>query len=286
MASPTIPTYPNNNPIIVEMLSKELVRNLDKYHIVLNWCNRKYEWDIKSLHDTVRVQTMPDINYGSGTTAWNTIAETSFTITNETLVINQLAQVNVPIADQTQLLSNFDQISKVANRLAYGLADTYEKFAINTALSWALIANKLYTWAWVALTSATIFKYMDEMRVRFSTNNVYWKIAVFLKPAIASLIRQSSVFDGFREWMLFRNESAMTSYVGRFAWMEIYETNNIPTNQILAMDMEAVNFAEQVSRIDVRDKDNAFTKSILWEALYGAKVFAENSKRIVTLDYA
>lgn len=286
MASPVVPTYPNNNPIVVEQLSKELIRNLDKYHIVLNWVNRKYEWEIKSMHDTVRVQTMPNINYGSWTTAGNSIAETNFTIANETLVINQLAQVNVPIADQTQLLSNFDQISKVWDRLAESLADTHEKFVINLALAWALAWNKLYAGAWVALTKDNIYQYMDEMRVKLSQNNVYWKVAAFVKPTIASLIRLSPVFDWFREGMSFRNEKERQAFVGFFAWMEVYETNNIQTNQILSLDMEAVNFAEQISRIDIRQKTDAFTSNVLGEDLYGWKVFAENSKRIATLDYA
>jgi hypothetical protein len=86
---------------------------------------------------------------------------------------------------------------------------------------------------------------------------------LFVKPAIASLIRQSSLFDGFREGLDVRK----AGFVGRMAGFEIYETNNVGS-YMLAMDRDSVHFVAQRTGYKETEETDAFSWNILGEMAY------------------
>ena len=278
MARVTI--YGGNTTILVDLLQKETIRLLDEKLVVTPRANRDYEWELKQQGDTVRVQTFPNVTYSSGTTAGADITESSFTVTSETLQADKLAQLNIPVADIEQIQANIDLFSKLANRIAFAMAKVYEQFVIATAVAGA--GEKLHSGSAVGLTKSNIHQYIEEMRVALSDNSFMDDAALFVTPSVASLIRQSSLFDGFREGLDVRQNG----WVGRMSGFQIYESILIPSTQMLALGRNCVHFVEQMGKTDFRDAPNGFRTQVISELVYGGKVFTEMAKGICTLLYA
>lgn len=265
-----------NNTIIKEnLLAREVVRLLDKQFVVMPWANTMYEGEIKMQGDTVSIQTFPNISWSSGTTAGASITASTFTITKETLTVDQLATFRVKVSNIEEIQSNLSIATKVAERMAYGQADLLEQFVISLASAGADSGNKLGAYA-VALTSSTVITAIEAMRVKLAENNAFSNAALFVRPAIASLLRQSPYHDGFREGLT-KRESA--TYVWPIAGFEVYESNNIG-KYMLALDKDSVHFAAQWIGFKTTEETDAFSSNILGEVAYGGKVCTENGKRI------
>lgn len=264
------------NTIIKEsLLAKEVTRLLDKELVVAPRANTTYEWYVKGQGDTVSIQTFPNISWSSGTTAWTDISLSTFTITKDQLVVDQLAQFGVAVTNLEEIQSNLSLREQVANRMMYGQKDTMDQFIISKALA-AAVAWSYVSWDYsTALTKDTVYAALETIRVALSTRNAFDQAAVFVKPAIASLIRQSSLFDGYREGLDVRKNA----FVGRMSGFEIYETNNVGS-YILAMDKNSVHFAAQWIGFKTTEAEKGFRHNILWEMAYWAKVCTENAKRI------
>lgn len=272
--------YGGNTTILVDLLQKETIRLLDEKLVVTPRANRDYEGQLQQQGDTVRVQTFPNVTYSSGTTAGADITESSFTVTSETLQADKLAQLNIPVADIEQIQANIDLFSKLADRIAFAMAKVYEQFVIYTAVAGA--GTTLYSTGAVTISKSNIHQYIEEMRVALSENNFMDDAALFVTPNVASLIRQSSLFDGFREGLDVRRNG----FVGRMSGFQIFESNLIPANKMLALGRNCVHFVEQMGKTDFRLAPNGFRTQVISEIIYGWKVFTENAKGIATLLYA
>jgi len=196
------------------------------------------------------------------------------------LQADKLAQLNIPVADIEQIQANIDLFSKLANRIAFAMAKVYEQFVIATAVAGA--GEKLHSGSAVGLTKSNIHQYIEEMRVALSDNSFMDDAALFVTPSVASLIRQSSLFDGFREGLDVRQNG----WVGRMSGFQIYESILIPSTQMLALGRNCVHFVEQMGKTDFRDAPNGFRTQVISELVYGGKVFTEMAKGICTLLYA
>jgi len=108
------------------------------------------------------------------------------------------------------------------------------------------------------LTKDTVYAAIESMRVKLSERNAFNQAALFVKPATASLIRQSALFDGFREGLDVRKEG----FVGRMSGFEIYETNNIGS-YMLAMDKDSIHFVAQWTGYKETQETDAFSSNIL-----------------------
>lgn len=277
----SLPLQWANTVITADLLQKEVIRKLRAKHIVVNLANTKYEWELKQQGDTVRVITFPRINFSSGTTAWADITASTYTPTSETLTADQLDQVRIEIADLQRIVSNIDDMALLADEIAYSMNEIYERFVIGLAVAWALTANKLYEgWA-VTLTKDNVYQYVDEMAVRLQEENAWEDTSLIVTPNVASLIRRSPLFDWYREWLDVRKNWM----IWRMSTFEIYRSNYIPANKMLAMDKNSVHFVEQMTGMKTTPAEKGFRTNILSEIVFGWKVFAENSKRICTLKY-
>lgn len=269
------------NTIIKEnILVKETIRLLDKRFVIVDWANTQFEGTISQQGDTVSVQTFPRISFTTGSTAWADITASSFTITKETLTIDELQQLRVPVTNLQEIQSNLNLLQKIGEQIAYSMRDKMEQHVIATVKTGAW--SKLNESSAVTLSASNIYANVEEIRVVLAQNNVYSQCALFVDPMVASLIRQSPVFDGFREGLDVRKEA----FVWRIAGFEVYESNNIQSKHIVAMDRDAVHFAVQWTGYDERKEPKGFTTNVISEFVMWAKVFTENAKRIVTKKYA
>lgn len=270
------------NTIIKEtLLAREVTRLLNKELVVAPRANTSYEGLIKWQGDTVSIQTFPNIAWASGTTAWNDITLSTFTITKDQLVIDQLATFGVAITNLEEIQSNLSLRNEVAKTMMYTQKDTLDQFVISKALA-AAVAGGYVLWDYsTALTKDTVYAALEAMRVALSGRNAFDQAAVFVSPAIASLVRQSPLFDGFREGL----DARKNAFVGRMSGFEIYETNNI-WKYMLAMDRNSVHFAAQWTGFKTAEAPQGFRANILWEMAYWAKVCTENAKRTQVYYYS
>lgn len=268
------------NTIIKEnLLVKETIRLLDKQFVILPWANTEFEGEIKQQGDTVSVQTFPRIQHTDGTRADDVIAESPFTIKKETMTIDTLKVVNVPVGDLEEIQSNLNLLQKVAEQIRYDMKDKMDKFIADKAIAGAHTSNKLNTAEATLMNKDTAYALVEEMAVRMDEENVPdGERGLFLRPKMISLLRQHPMWDGFREG----NQVRRNGKVGEIAGFEVMKTNNTPDDIMLAMDKDSVHFAAQWVGFDTRKPTNAFKTNILSAFAMGAKVFDENSKRIVT----
>ncbi len=272
------------NTIIKEnILVKQVIALLDKQFTMSEWANREFEGEITQQGDTVSVQTFPRISFTTGTTAGADITATTFTITKETLVIDTLQQVLVTVTNLEEIQSNLALREKIGSQIMYSMRNVIDGYVSYVAITGALTGNKLHEGSAATADKTTIHALIEEMRVALASNNAFQQAALFVEPAIASLIRQSSLFDGFREGL----DARIEGYVGKMSGFLIYETNNLAVaKKMLAMDKDSVHLAVQWTGYDERKEPKGFRTNILSEFVMGSKVFSENSKRIATLKYA
>ena len=263
-----------------DVLQKETIRLLDKNLVIQPWANTKWEGEIKKQGDTVTVQTVPNVTFATGGTAGADITEQNLTITGENLVVDQVAQLNIAMTDIEKMQSNLDLEDKIAERIAYAQADLYDSYIIGKHTD-ALAGNEI---TGVTLTTANVYEKIEDMRTKLEGQNVSFgegKVALFVLPEVASLIRQSSNFDGYREGEMRRNKNA----VGLFAGFEVYTSNNVPAGFMVALNRESIAFASQITNFDIREATEGFRSHIIAELVYGAKVFTECAKSICTTAY-
>lgn len=262
-----------NTIIVKDFLTKETIDLLDRKVVVVPRANRKFEGQLKIQGDTVTVQTFSRIALTTGGTAGDDITGTEFVITAENLTVSQVGQILTPIKDWEEIRSNLDLQSEVAKQFAYSLAQEYDKHICQVALAGA--GNSIST---VALSKSNIYAEVNAMRVLLSEDDAMDEAALFVSPAISSLIRQAPERDGFREWAMVRENG---SYVGTRAGFRIFETNCSELGlYLLAFDKTAVNFVEQMMKLDFREEAKGFRTNMLLETLYQAKVFTNNANRI------
>lgn len=273
------------NTIIKEnILVKEVIRLLGHRFNLLEWTNKEFEGVISQVGDTVSVQTFPRISFTTGTTAGADISATNFTIAKETLIIDQLMQLMVPVSNLEEIQSNLNLRKQIAEQFVYSMKQKMESYASYIAMSQALTANKLHdARPGSAVTKSNIYAAFEEARVTLSTLNAFSSdSAAFVTPSIASLVRQAPEFDGFREGL----DARIEGYVGKLSGFKIFETNNLSlSGRMLFMEKNAVHFAVQWTGMDERKEPKGFRTNILAEFAMGCTVFDENSNRIVTYRY-
>lgn len=271
------------NTIIKEnLLAQETVRLLDNKFVIAPFANTMYEWEIKQRGDTVSIETFPNIFWASATTAGETISSSAFVVTKDQLVIDQLATFWAKYSSLEDIQSNLPLASKIANRMVYGQDELIEKFIVKTAVAGAHEDNILWDLS-VALTASTVAAAVEAVRTALEEQNVdVTNSALFVAPKIASIIRQSSYFDGFKEWLDVRR----TGLVGRIAGLDVYVSNNIGYKCMLAMDRDSVHFAAQRTGFSDEKLIGAFSRQVSGEMAYGAKVCTENTKRIALYYYS
>jgi len=267
------------NTITMEnKLQKEIIRHLNVATIIYPFASTKYEGELKKSGDTVTVQMMPSVTWTTGATAGGDIAITDMTMTKENFQITKVAVIGYKIADIEKVRANIDVMSELAANIAIGRAELVDSEVISNYTN-ALTANKLHESAAVTLTKANIYSYLEEMSVQLDTQNVPSENRVlFVTPANASLIRQAPEFDGTKEGLDVR----LKGFVGMMSGFKILKTNNAPANHLVAFDRNSINMVAQMTKFKITDSPNGFYAKLLWEMVYDSKVFAENSKRIVT----
>jgi len=263
-----------NTIVVADLLQSKILDTLDKTLVAKRFANTEFEWQLKTQGTTVRVPIFPDVDWVTGWTAGATIAQTDFTVTSDTLTVAQVAQVNKHIQDFEEVRSNISLRGQLADRMAYGLADTFDIHILAIADSGA--GNVLTD----GITGKTdVYEAIENMGVALDDDNVSSNDRVlFVTPKVASYIRQAGIFDGVDEGLKVR----VTGYIGQVWGFAVVKTNNLPAGKIIGMRKGAVHFVSQMQKMRMVAQTDALGYNFLGEALYQAKVFSPLADAIVT----
>lgn len=262
-----------NTIILKDLLMKETLVLLQPLLAIVPFANRDYEGTLKQSGDTVTVQIFPNLTITTGGTAGADITSQYFVITSEDLKVDQVAQANYTITNAEELKTNLNLRSEVAKGLALALAKEYDSYLAKIIVAGA--GNAVST---AALTKSNIYAEVEKMRVLIEDDNANDEHILFIRPEIASLVRQSPEFDGFKEGFDLRLKGIVSSM---YAGFKVISTTQVPANVMFAIDRNSVNFVEQMKGMKITEAEKGFRYNMLLETLYVGKVFTANDDRIV-----
>jgi hypothetical protein len=277
-----------------DLLQKETIRLLDKKSVFMPHANTKYEGEIRRVGDTVTVQTFPNVVLGA-TTPGGVIADQDFTITAENLTAGTSKGLRITVTDIDEAISNLDLHSKVADRIAYALADNFDQL-IASHYTDANAANQLDDGDLgtatnggagnaATLSTSNVYEAISLMGAKLEDQNVdLMGVNLFVNPSVKALLVQAGFANGSDTGYM----DGRRGWVANVAGMDVYVSTNIPasggSNFIMAFDKDAIHMAQKLTQIDVRQAPDGFFDNIIAETTYGSTVFTENSKRIATFE--
>lgn len=272
-----------NTIIVPEIFAKEVIRNRDIKNVFANYVNGAYEGELRMQGDTVTVQTLPTLSFVTGGTAGETISASAFAITEESLVINKVAQLRVTLKDIEETQSNLSLEAKVAGRFAEAEArlmdEVIRDFILADADSKIPAGNKLSS---ITASKTTVFPAIEALKVVLAENNVDSNIVLFVEPKIASYLRQSGELDNTDSGWMVRQKGAL----GLISGFKVIETVALKgKGKMVAMESGAINHVVQLNKYKVADGTDGFYSNLLAEIIYGTKIFGEMGKGIATQAY-
>jgi len=264
-----------NTIIIPEIFAKEVVRNRDIKNVFYPYVNSAYTGELKKAGDTVHVQTLPTLSFSSGT-AGDAITKSEFTITSESLVINNTEQLRITLKGVEMTQSNLDLESKVAERFAEAEARLMDE-AVRDQILVTQVADVEVLATVASLAKANVFATIEDMKVALAENNVTDNLVLFVAPKAASLLRQSGLLDNSDLGLEVRTKG----YMGMISGVKVVESNALTSSKsLILMQDGAVNMVVQLNNYDVRQGTDGFYENLIAEVIYGLKIFGENGKAI------
>ena len=251
-----------NTTIVKDLLQRDTIKLLDQMIVISAVANTKYEGELKRQGDTVSVQTFPNIDFTYGGTAGDDITASDWAITSEDLTVTEVFQTNQAVKDLEEIQSNLDLVGKIANRIAYAKALTYDRYVANLAVTGAATANRIVPGAPVTLNNTAadadnVITRLTQMATKLKEQNVDVGGAyLFINPATEALVINSNLYTAFDRGLQYRERGA----VGMVAGLRTYRTNDLPSRNLVTMTGVAVaNETIVFSIIDNKGDTNTVT---------------------------
>lgn len=268
---------PNTN-IDIELFSETLLYHLKADTVIRPWASTQFERELKGKGDSVSVQVFPSITFNTGTATGATIPESTYTVTKESIVVDQLKTLNIPIGKYEQFVANYDAISELTREIADGIKQVADTYIAVTAIAGVHADNNIAT---SALDKNNVFATVEAMKVKLNKANAKMDRALFLSPEVASLLALSGVYDATESG----KDDRENGFIRKMSGFRIYESNNLPAGKIFGMSKGAVHFIEAFVDVDIVKSNSKLASNLLMEYVYEAKVFSTNAKSIVVKTY-
>lgn len=272
-----------NTNVLVDNLHGQYLMNINNRTLAYKLVNKKLEAGLLAKWDTTKVKYFNNITLNTVSESGETITIDDWAEQSADLVVDQVRTKGFKIKDIEEIRSNTNLQMKLTELIADANAQVLDKYTLATAVAGAWTV--LTSWTPSTESKTTIFASIEAMRVVLSEAGLSTGQSLFVNPKIASLLRQSWIYDAVPEGLSERQRAA---YVTKLSGFEIYETNNIPTadsgvnTYMVAFDSEAVYWAEQMSKFKVETEGTgAMASRLLFEDVFGMDVLGLNSARIV-----
>lgn len=263
-----------------EIMSKELLRNLDNNSVWLDCVNRDYEGEIKNQGDTVIVNQPGDITVKTYVKGTPMVYESPNGTQNK-LVIDQQKYFAFDIEDIDEVQANVTLVSKYFDRARSAISLEKDTF--------------IQTKAWLGIDSGNV---IEAPTGGLTKNNAYG-LFVKLRGALRwsnALKNNGRGFDGKQPYAIVDpdimgvlletdqaihatesgDETIRRGTVLRFAGFDVKESTNVTrgnSHKIIVGTTEAISYADQITKTrTLQDKDD-FAAHCAGLYLYGSEVF-------------
>lgn len=258
---------------IPELWAARLLENLEAAHVATAFVNRDYEGDIKQMGDTVHINSLGKINVKDYTANGKIEDPEELKTADQTLLIDQAKYFNFFVDDVEKVQAAGPVMDKAMKNAAYEIADVVDK-AIFSAM-----AKDAKTKLNKTVNKNNVYDVLIDLRTALNKLNV---------PKTGRKLACSSDITGLilRDERLIKatetgQERAVNGYIGRLAGFDIYETENVPANTIVAGSVIGTSFAEQITEIEAYRPENRFADAVRGLNVYGVKVVQPEAVAIV-----
>jgi hypothetical protein len=260
---------------IPELWAARLLENLENAHVATLFVNRDYEGDIKKMGDTVHINSLGKISVKDYTVNGKIEDPEVLSTEDQTLVIDQAKYFNFYVDDVEKVQAAGPVMDKAMQSAAYEIADVVDKAIF------AAMAKDAKTKLNKTVNKGNIYDALIELRTAMNKLNV---------PKTGRRLACSSDVTGLilRDERLIKatetgQERATNGFIGRLAGFDIYETENVPANTIVAGSTIGTSFAEQITEVKAYEPENRFAEAVKGLNVYGIKVV--EPKAVATIKY-
>lgn len=262
--------------------SETLLQSLDKEYVAVMNCNRSFEGDIRTLGDSVVINSIGPISVFDYTTDTDMNAPEALAEgTSVTLSIDRAKAFCFQIDDVDRVQAKPDLMKTAMREAAGALAEEADKYVYS--LYSKCPENNVITR--LGINSDDVVDIVIEARTILMQNDVNSNTEVVLEvsPAIAAEILRAKILTGTD------NTSALNNgYLGNFIGFDVYVSNNIAsesngTYHCMARTKRAVAFAEQLKSVEAFRPEKRFADAVKGLHLYGAELVYPNEMVVLNL---
>lgn len=264
------------NNFIPEVWADTIETSLDREHVFVADCNRKYEGTVSKQGDTVRIlgvgkPTITTTNKDgfTGLSSPETVEDTSVS-----MVIDRMSTFNYMVDDIDKRQAVGGLMEALNAEASEGLADEEDKAVAGLAKD--KMAIRLHAAA-VELTKDNILEEIDLALQKLYENDVKrnTKITVTMSPAIYTIFRQAYTERDTDNSDLLKN-GAVSKYNGAY----IKVSNNVAkvteggeTVHLIQIKTErACAFARPMVHVEPYRPESRFSDAVKGFSLYGSKI--------------
>lgn len=298
--------------------SKRLVTKLNQINVMLPLVNKDYEGELQNIGDTVQVRTPGNITMGAYTKG-GTLSYQDLAPTKEAFTVSDAEYFAFLVDDIDKAQNDINAMDVYQERAVVTMNNVVEA-KILSKYTGVLTANKLTVTSTgiaagggtpVVLTSegANDSAYQAFVKARTALRKQEVPMAglwAVIDPDTTALLLSDTkhfvratefgdrvVIDGRLGIEGIKGADGVTrpGFVGRCAGFDVYESTQVPTATVSSVpskflifgDTKLITYASQISQIEALRLQTTFASAVRGLLLHDAKVFAECSKRGVTV---
>ena len=259
--------YDNFKP---QLWADSILENLDNSLVFGALANRDFEGEIKGYGSSVKISEVGNVSVAaySGTVTYEELTDA-----DKVLQINQKVYAAVKIDDVDAVQSKPKLVSKLSQRIAYGMSDNIDAFIAKLYTDAGITVSGTTSSA-TEITSANIIslftgaaRKLDEANAPLAGRVAVVPPWIKEKMLLAKIIRDTD-----------NSASLANGSIGNYLGFEVFVSNNIQhsgTNWYAPMffikDM-TIGFAHQLEKVEALRAEAAFEDKMRALNVYGGKV--------------
>ena len=266
-----------SNDAIAKVLQREYDRWLTRAYKVIPFANRKYQWDIKDIGDTVIIPTIQIWDWQESNDPNRTIPAGNLTIANLKLKVEKYYDMRLTISDKdiSLLWKDIWTTQEIVRQMREKAQRLEEDHFVKKLLE---VTNKVTTP--IVLSSANIFSEIVRIQVDLDKKDVPDdNRKLFVSPLIAWILNDSKKLENFPDWYKAVSDGEMW----KIAWFTVVKTNALSgTNEkkLIWYQGQAGAFVEKLNNVKVKEASDWNYWNIVWWLFFDAWVLGENQKKV------
>ena len=247
---------------IPQVWSARLLVNLQRDLVFGALCNRNWEGEIAQYGDTVHINNLGDISVKEYTPNADIAAPDQLATTDTVLKIDHGAYFNFYVDDVDKVQARVELMDKA-------MANAARKIAENTEAYILAEINKSATKTSGAIPTGGIYEVLVMLKMGLDEKNVPREgRKLVIPPAVEAELLMDNRFVAGTESS---NERLENGKVGRVLGFDVH-VSTLLTDSLVAMNEEAVTFANQITATEAYRPEKKFADAIKGLNLCGAKV--------------